>query len=165
MAFDMDRWKRLAGVKSAPRRAAAETVEVDSWIFDDCTEWIATVGESHYQGALMKISGSTTWEAVRFECQAALVPEPDNAYDSNAVRVFADCRGDYIHVGYLSRGDALDYTLVVQGAAERGYTIACDAHIAGREPGSETHNLGIFLELPTPEECLKQLAEPMADPA
>ena len=144
---------------------APESVEVDSWIFDDCTEWIAVVGESHYQAALMKISGSTRWEAVRFECQAALVPEPDNAYDSNAVRVFADCRGDYIHVGYLSRGDAADYKDVVLAATRHDSTIACQAHIAGREQGSETANLGIFLELPTVEDCLKQLAEPMTDPS
>jgi hypothetical protein len=39
---------------------------------------------------------------VRFECFAALVLEPDNPYDSNAVRVEIDGR----LVEYLSRADA-----------------------------------------------------------
>jgi hypothetical protein len=142
------------------------SLEVESMEFDDCTEWIAVVGEASYQSALRRLCGSTKWERVRFECRAALLPEPDNVYDSNAVRIHAGVDGgQYLHVGYLSRGDAVDYKAVVQGAMQLGYTIACAAHIAGREPGSETHNLGIFLELPTVEECLKQLAEPMVDPA
>jgi hypothetical protein len=90
---------------------------------------------------------------------AALIAEPENAYDPNAVAVYADCRGDYLHVGYLSRGDALDYGDVVKRATKLGYAIGCQAHIAGREPGSETPNVGIFLDLPVPDACLKQLDE------
>lgn len=147
-------------------KSQSYTLEVRSLEFEDCTEWIAVVGESSYQPALREICGSTRWERVRFECRAALVPEPDNHYDSNAVRIHAGVEGrQYLHVGYLSRGDAADYKAVVQDAERKGYAIACEAHIAGREPGSDTHNLGIFIELPTPEECLKQLAEPIVDPA
>jgi hypothetical protein len=74
------------------------------------------------------------------------------------------CTG--LHVGYLSRGDALDYQGAVRKAADMGYTIVCQARIAGREQGSETPNLGIFLDLPTPEGAIAQLnalsGEPVA---
>jgi hypothetical protein len=128
-------------------------------LFEDCDQLVAAVGEASYQDALCRICGSTSWERVRFDCMAALLPEPENSYDPNALRVFADCRGTYLHVGYLSRSDAVDYKPVVRKAAERGYTITCRAHIAGREEGSETPNLGIFLDLPTPQSCLRQLAD------
>lgn len=137
--------------------------------FDNCTELIAAVGEASYQPALRDICGSTRWERVRFDCTAALVAEPSNPHDSNAVAVYADCRGTHLHVGYLSRGDALDYQGAVWKAADMGYTIVCQAHIAGREQGSETPNLGIFLDLPTPERAVAELSaltgEPIAQPA
>jgi hypothetical protein len=136
--------------------------EVDPWLFDDCDQLIAAVGVSHYQLALAEICGSEHWERVRFDCQAALVPEPDNPYDANAVRVFANCRGSYIQVGYLSRRAAVEYGPAVRRAAELGCTIACQGHIAGREEGSETPNLGVFLDLPTPDACMGQLGEPLS---
>lgn len=138
-----------------------EILQAQSLEFDDCDQLVATVGEASYQPALVKICGSTKWERVRFDCKAALAPEPGNPYDSNAVQVFADCRGTYLHVGYLSRGDAVDYGSTVKRAAELGYMITCQGHIAGREEGSETSNLGIFLDLPKPNSCLEQLAEPI----
>lgn len=142
---------------------AGHVVQVRSLQFDDCTELVAAVGEASYQPALRDICGSARWERVRFDCVAALIAEPTNHYDSNAVAVYADCRGTHLHVGYLSRGDAIDYQGAVWKAADMGYTIVCQAHIAGREQGSETSNLGIFLDLPTPESCLKQLDEPIND--
>lgn len=125
--------------------------------FDNCTKLIAAVGEASYQPALRDICGSKRWERVRFDCTAALVAERSNPHDANAVAVYADCRGTHLHVGYLSRGDALDYQAAVWKAADMGYTIVCQAHIAGREQGSETPNLGIFLDLPTPEGAVAEL--------
>lgn len=151
---------RLFGNTDAPQHG--EVLQVESLLFEDCDQLVAAVGEASYQDALCRICGSTRWERVRFDCTAALLPEPENPYDSNAVRVFADCRGTYLHVGYLSRGDAVDYSQVVRKATELGYTITCQAHIAGREEGSETPNLGIFLDLPTPRSCLDQLSEPIS---
>lgn len=139
------------------RRGAGEIVEAETIQFDDCTELVAAVGEASYQEALIAVCGSSRWERVRHQCMAALVPEPDNPYDPNAVRVFAECDGTHLLVGYLSRGDAVDYGSVVVRAGKLGLTIACTAHVAGREQGSETPNLGIFLDLPTPESCMKQL--------
>jgi hypothetical protein len=150
---------RLLGKEQRP--TDGNVLQVQSLEFDDCSELVAAVGEASYQPALRSICGSTRWERVRFECKAALVAEPSNPYDSNAVAVYADCRGTYLHVGYLSRGDALDYQGAVWTAADMGYRIGCAAHIAGREQGSETPNLGIFLDLPTPASCAKQLDEPI----
>lgn len=113
-------------------------------------EIVEAVGESNYQPALTKLCGSDRWEEVRFECIAALVPEPSNRYDPNAVMV--QCDGHL--VGYLSRGDAIAYGPVVRRLAEQGKVIACNAMIAGRGPGSETKNRGIFLHLPSPDEAL-----------
>ena len=45
------------------------------------------VGESHYRDAIAGIAGGTRREAVRLVTWAALVPEPENQYDRNAVGV------------------------------------------------------------------------------
>jgi hypothetical protein len=52
-------------------------------------------------------------------------------------------------VGYLSRGDAVSYQALISEAMPR--LIACDARIAGRGPGGDTSNLGVFLRLPRPD--------------
>ena len=148
--------KKLFGGGQEERQG--EIRDAQSIEFDNCTELIAAVGEASYQPALRDICGSTRWERVRFDCTAALVPEPSNPHDAHAVAVYADCRGTHLHVGYLSRGDALDYQGAVRKAADMGYTIVCQAHIAGREQGSETPNLGIFLDLPTPEGAVAELS-------
>lgn len=61
--------------------------------------YLSVVGESQYQPALKRVArgGQLCW--------AALVPEPENAFDANAVVVQIDSAT----VGYLSRGDARRY--------------------------------------------------------
>ena len=111
---------------------------------------MAVVGEASYQEALCSICGSYRWERVRHDCVAALIPDPRNRFDSNAVSVQVDGQ----LVGYLSRGDALDWRPVVQAFAAQGKSLGCEAMIARREQGSETPNLGIFLHLPAPSDAL-----------
>lgn len=133
-----------------PRTTKLEAVMLEG------DELVAAVGEASYQDTLGRVCGSTRWEAVAFECIVALVPEPDNPYDSNAVQVYAD--GE--HVGYLSRGDAIDYGPAVRECAAAGKVIACSARIAGRgpdDPEATTENLGIFLKLPEPEAALFEI--------
>jgi len=101
-------------------------------------ELVNVAGESHYQDALHAIAGSGDGE-VRFETTAALVPEPSNPHDPNAVRVEIDGR----LVGYLPRAAAVAYGPVVREPVERGRTAVCDAMVAGR--GGV---LGVFLRLP-----------------
>ncbi len=68
---------------------------------------LAVVGESHYQPALRAVVG--TRDVQGFEkamtTTAALIAEPDNKYDRNAVRVDIDGRP----VGHLAREDAVRY--------------------------------------------------------
>ena len=126
-------------------------------------ELVAAVGESHYQPALSRLCGSDVWEDVAFDCQAVLVPEPDNAYDHNAIRVEVDSET----VAYLSRGDALEYQPAMRQLAKMSMLAVCEARIAGRgrdSPGVTTSNLGIFLRLPTPDEALLQVAEEFIGP-
>jgi hypothetical protein len=64
---------------------------------------VNVAGESHYQDALRAIAGASDEPQVRHATEAALVPEPDNPHDPNAVRVEIDGR----YVGYLPRAEAL----------------------------------------------------------
>jgi hypothetical protein len=66
---------------------------------------IPVVGESHYQDTIEEVCGGRTPEGADRECEAELIPEDDNRYDANAVRVEIDGRT----VGYLARPDAVDY--------------------------------------------------------
>src|SRR5689334_9128435 len=50
-------------------------------------EDLEVVGESHYQEALWGISGARVGQSVRCAVTAVLVPEPQNAYDPNAIAV------------------------------------------------------------------------------
>ena len=110
---------------------------------------VEVVGESHYQPALQTITGRRGWTDILCECSATLVPEPTNPYDANAVRV--EIQGQT--VGYLSRGDAAGYSPHLRQLAARQHRVCCDAVIAGRGPGSDTKNMGVFLHIPPPEQC------------
>jgi len=129
---------------------------------EDCTELVAAVGESHYQPALRAACGDQKWEDVAYDCIAALVPEPENEHDPNAVMVQVD--GNL--VAYLSRDDAVAYSGLLAQVASTGRFLACKARIAGRGPEHEgtTSNLGIFLQLPPPEERLGSVQSTGAHP-
>lgn len=117
----------------------------------DCTELVAAVGEASYQGALTSVCGSRRWEDVAYECIAGLLPEPDNPHDPNAVQV----QVNGLLVGYLSRGDAIAYRPMIDSVMASGNLLAAKARIAGRGPGSDTSNVGIFLKLPQPDEPIE----------
>ncbi len=50
-------------------------------------ESVNVAGESHYQDALRAIAGDGE---VRHDAEAHLIPEPENEYDPNAIRVEID---------------------------------------------------------------------------
>jgi len=68
-------------------------------------EDLEVVGESHYQEALWGISGARVGQSVRCAVTAVLVPEPQNAYDPNAIAVVINGH----LVGYLDRQTAGQY--------------------------------------------------------
>jgi hypothetical protein len=122
---------------------------VENQLFLEGEELVRTVGVSHYQPALLELTGAREGDEVRVDVRVALVPQPDNPHDPNAVAVEIDGR----LVGYLSRDDAVVWQPIVQVVADHGALAVCDAMIAGRGPESGTPNLGVFLRLPTPTEA------------
>lgn len=129
-------WKR----DRQPRRFGAARVDPDI-----CTELVAVVGEAQQQEVLHRVSRRRGVESVQWPCEATLVREPDNPFDPRAVAVYIEGS----KVGYLSRGDALDYGPFIERAAPTLLTFG--ANIAGRGPGAATANLGVFLLMPPAE--------------
>lgn len=68
-------------------------------------EGLEVVGENNYQAHLWEICGGVLGDRIRHEVVAALVPEPENEYDANAISVQVDGRT----VGYLARAEAIEY--------------------------------------------------------
>jgi hypothetical protein len=109
-------------------------------------ELVRVVGTSHYQDALLDLSGRQGDEEIRVQKVALLVPEPDNPHDPDAIAVQIDGR----LVGYLSRDENRRWLDVVTG-----HEVGADAMIAGR---GGTTGLGVFMRLPTPTEARAQIA-------
>jgi hypothetical protein len=107
---------------------------------------VRVVGTSHYQDALLEVSGRTGDEEIRVEKIALFVPEPDNPHDPNAIAMLIDGH----LVGYLSREENTRWLDVVGG-----HTVGAEAMIAGR---AGVPVLGVFLRLPTPTEARAQIA-------
>lgn len=106
---------------------------------------VRVVGTSHYQDALLELSGRTSDEEIRVEKVAVFVAEPDNPHDPSAVAIHIDGR----LVGYLSRDENRRWLQVLEGNE-----VGAEAMIAGR---GATTGLGVFLRLPTPTEARAQI--------
>lgn len=146
----------MAIFRRRPKQPRTTSVEVLELLQRERGEQLLqAVGESHYQAALEEVCGrrGRSWTEVNCEVTVILVPEPTNDYDANAVMVTVSGR----HVGYLSRKDAKAYADVIALAHELGARPACRALICGRGEGSETRNLGIFLDLAGPQDALRDL--------
>ncbi len=123
---------------------------------------LEVVGESHYQDALWRAVGSISddQENVRSEFTAALVPEPDNPHDRNAIAIHIEGR----QVGHLSRSDARRYRAVFQKLQDQGMVGACQARVRGGFwikrrrfvffSGRDRANLGVWLDLAPPKTAL-----------
>lgn len=128
--------------------------------------YCSVVGESFYQDALRATSGVCTLDRDgRRTFGAALIAEPDNPYDPNAIGVHSS-EGK---IGHLSREDAISYARVFKEIRRLGYDGAsCDAYLTGGEPGKPS--LGVVLRIAGPRQCLVELrvgaptAEPTPDP-
>jgi HIRAN domain len=109
-------------------------------------ETLEVVGESRYQDALWQIVGGFRRDRVRFPVDAVLLPEPDNRYDANAIRVLVDGH----LVGYLSREDAAVYLpglLRLMASGPAGGHIALEGQIVGGGPRDDGIGfLGVFLD-------------------
>jgi Ftsk gamma domain len=129
---------------------------------DEDAEHIAygvdVVGESFYQPALDEIAGGRTTEGcVNREHVAALVPEPQNPYDKQAVAVLIEGR----LVGHLSREDARAYAIVIRRCRDADRYPAAHATLTGGwDRGADDRgHIGVRLALGKPASMLAALAE------
>ena len=132
--------KRLFGARSAPVSVTALSPVPLRGGFD-----VEVFGEANYQDALAQACGGRQAEGVMHRCVATLRAEPENPYDSNAIRVEIDGR----LVGYLSRRAADAFTPVADRLARAGQVGTCDAIINGgwdRGDG-DTGHFGVRLDL------------------
>jgi HIRAN domain-containing protein len=130
---------------------------------------MAVVGESYRQEALGRVARIATdaspfldeLDANALDAgedegrpwfRAALVREPNNPHDGNAVAVHASGVG---LVGYLKRDDAARYGPVFASARKRGYkALACPAMLTG---GGEGKDYGVVLAFSAPGYILQDL--------
>jgi hypothetical protein len=129
--------------RSSPQ-VAARPESIDATLYPG-DEPLEVVGESRYQEALWSIVGGRRGEPVRYETEAILEAEPDNAYDSDAIKVLIDGA----LVGYLSREDAAIYRPGLVRLMETSPTgcVALEAAIVGGGPRSDGIGfLGVFLD-------------------
>ncbi|MEU0789400.1 HIRAN domain-containing protein [Amycolatopsis sp. NPDC005961] len=112
---------------------------------------LAVVGESHYQDALRQVAGGRAF-GTDFEehlpATAVLVPEPENPWDRNAVRVDALMGNRPLKVGYLSSTWAEDYQPELLKLRAAGVLGTCPARITGG--GAKSY--GIYLHVAGPDE-------------
>jgi len=107
------------------------------------------VGESHCQEVLQAISRQTApGPEGRPSFAAALIPEPQNPYDRDAIAVH--CAAG--RVGYLSREDAQAFKRVLRHVTESGYDgVSCVGILNGGT--RDKPNYGVVLTLSFPESC------------
>lgn len=114
----------------------------------------AVAGESHYQEALRATRSICDGEFEGRPCfTAALVPEPQNEYDGNAIAVYSS-KGK---LGYIPRDRAGEYRRLFIELIRRGYEGGgCAAHLTGGEAGK---SYGVVLRLANVDACIRALAE------
>ena len=136
---------------------------------------VSVVGESHRQDALARVAREATGpepyladlkgraravarEEGRLWFLAALLREPDNPYDANAIAVHATGVG---LIGYLDRETALDYASVFDELARQGCSVgACPAVLTG---GGPSKSWGVVLCLSSPDAVISDLRSPPRD--
>lgn len=82
----------------------------------------------------------------------ALIPEPTNPYDPNAIRVDV-LRGS--QAGYLAREDAVAYRLAMDAVQSSGKQGVCRAKLIGGTPAKPS--FGVVIDLLDPTALLARL--------
>lgn len=103
------------------------------------------VGEARHQDYLEELACGRDNRGCRVRCFGAeLVREPENAYDTDAVRVDIGGRA----VGYISRDAAPDYHDLIEGLWSRGELATCGATLTGGwvRPG-DRGRIGVSLDI------------------
>lgn len=124
--------KRLFGEHSVERRPAEELGDQRGDLPDNALALYSgpprsVVGESHYRGAIERVTGGARRDGVKVVTWAALLPEPDNPHDGNAVAVHIDG----LKVGHLPRNEAAAFKPVLDRLAASGRVGYCRADVYG----------------------------------
>ncbi len=115
---------------------------------------LGVVGESFYQEALQIVAGGRSFGTSfddHLPVTAVLVPEPENPYDANAVRVDVLAGDKSLKVGYLARENAERYQPFLLELREEGRIGTCPARVCG---GGPDRFYGIYLHIASPESIL-----------
>jgi hypothetical protein len=129
-----------------PAPLSYEIVGIDAASFSGRRRHLEIVGEYYNQDGLEKVLGYQAREGVNYTTIAALVPNPKNSFDENAVEV----RIDGHLVGHLSRGQAIGYHKAMADAGYSGRALGnIEARIFGRPLDREDHGgFGVAIYLP-----------------
>lgn len=141
--WDGNQWTHHVQPRPAPEPAATVTSVVSACVYAG-DEDLEVVGESNYQDSLWAICGARAGDRVRHDVIAALVPEPSNPYDPNAISVHID--GHII--GYLPRAIAAQYIAGLhQLMEESGSYVALNGVIVGGGQYADGQGkLGVWLD-------------------
>lgn len=133
---------RLKGVGRPPNSGAGQPRQSVTAHLYTGGEDLEVVGESQCQEHLRAICGGASAAKVRHKVIAVLVPEPDNAYDSNAISVQID--GGL--VGYLPRDVAAEYLPGLNRLmAARDGLVALEGVVVGGGMNDRVASLGVWL--------------------
>lgn len=113
---------------------------------------LQVVGESKYRAEIESVVGGKKAAGHKAVVNAALVAEPHNRYDPNAIAIVIAGRT----CGYLSRAQAKRYQPVMAWASEQGIVPCCRADIFGgwRAQDGSWADFGITLYIASPEKIL-----------
>lgn len=102
------------------------------------------VGEASYQDALWSICGGVLGDRIRHRIDALLIPEPENPYDPNAIRVEVQGR----LVAYFCRDDAAEYQSGLQSLMNRhgGHVGLRGVIVGGGQYPDGPGRLGVWLD-------------------
>jgi hypothetical protein len=115
---------------------------------------IEVVGEYYHETELIKIAGRKTRQSANIETTAALVPDPKNRHDGNAVEVRIDGR----LVAYLSREQAVGYHRLMTEAGHPSRALAnVEARIFGGRIGEDGYEAAYGVALYLPESLAKMI--------
>lgn len=142
--LDRLRGNRVATAGRDDQRTADQSVRSVTAQLYEGDDDLEVVGESNYQAALWSICGGTAGDQIRHEVIAVLVPEPDNAFDSNAIAIQVEAKT----VGYLARDVAAQYRPGLTALMEKtsAYVALRGVVVGGGYYADGPGRLGVWLE-------------------
>lgn len=144
-----------------PNEESSQRMNIDIASFSRGAFDIDIVGESHYFIALNRAKEGAEIDGSRRVITTVLVPDPNNKFDKNAIQVCAVVNEQMEQIGHLSRGRALDYRRAIELWQSKGYFMSCKAALFGGE--GRKANIGVWLDLPDPEEVENDYHEQFSD--